>query len=497
MEWADLSLDDTTYDPEAGRERKTLGAKLYETALGMEAECFRAEGGSGLFVRFKSGDRHEIASLESESFRARLTRAFHQRERRAPSASALSECALLLAAGAWQEEPKRLNVRVAGYEGRVYIDLCDEARRVVEIDSDGWRVVQSPDDPWFLRSPSMLPLPVPQRGGSLLDLRPFVNCDDDDFTMLSAWMLAALNPSGPYPVLAVSAEQGAGKSTLATVLSLLIDPSSAPRLNMFRTSDDLYAAAGGRWLLAFDNITKIGEEAANDLCRISTGGGLAKRKLYTNNEDVTLTAKRPVILNGISLSVGRLDLLDRTYQIRLWPLKERMLESELYTRFEALRPKLLGALCRGVSAALRQADYIPSEKLPRMADAAAFVLRAERGGGLPWPLGTYAEVMKRHEDRKIEEALGEDHVAQRLMELGQGGGWDGSMRELLSLVLIGAEEGEKRFLPSTAKGLGRRLAELEPALRASGIRIERRRTKTGWWVALAEVARQEEDTGVA
>lgn len=448
---------------------------------------FRSESDGGIYARFPNSGRFELAPLGSERFKSWLVSKYFTATNREARSNDLAGCLLLLQAGAWREPPRKLHVRIAGVDGKVYIDLCDEAHNVIEIDSDGWRVATG-DDVWFLRSPSMLPLPEPQAGGSLAKLAPFVNCDEIDFVMLCGWLLSALNPSGPFPILGISSEQGSGKSTLTTLLSLLIDPSSAPRLSMPRSSDDLFVAAGNRHLLAIDNVTKLSESFSNDLCMLSTGAGISKRRLYTDNESATFTAKKPLVLNGIALNISRLDLLDRIYQVKLRSLKKRVLESELYRRFEEIRPRLLGALCSAVSAALRHADYTPVEALPRMADAACFVLRAEKGGGLPWKPGLFAEVVRRHEARKVEEAIAEDHVAQRLLEIGEGDGWSGTTRELLSLVLLGAEDGEKRFLPSTAKGLGRKLAELEPALRTSGLRIERRRTKRGWWVTLAENA---------
>ena len=37
--------------------------------------------------------------------------------------------------------------------------------------------------------------------------------DDDQWALLVAWLVAALRPSGPYPVLALLGEQGTAKST--------------------------------------------------------------------------------------------------------------------------------------------------------------------------------------------------------------------------------------------------------------------------------------------
>jgi hypothetical protein len=44
----------------------------------------------------------------------------------------------------------------------------------------------------------MLPLPVPERGGSIEALQPFLNLSNqNDFVLVVAWLLAALRSSGP------------------------------------------------------------------------------------------------------------------------------------------------------------------------------------------------------------------------------------------------------------------------------------------------------------
>ena len=50
-------------------------------------------------------------------------------------------------------------VRLAHVKGKLFIDLADRERRIVEIDADGWRVVdQAPVQ--FLRTDKMRPLPI-------------------------------------------------------------------------------------------------------------------------------------------------------------------------------------------------------------------------------------------------------------------------------------------------------------------------------------------------
>jgi hypothetical protein len=488
MDWSTLFSDDdlesiSTPEPEEVREEwDTPAVQLYKLALDLGVQAFRSEDTGGIYVRFPLKNHHEITTLGSERFKAWLTSKYFRNTKREPKSADINGALLLLQAEAWEEPPKKLYIRVAGVNGKIYIDLADSDHRVIEIDSLGWKVV-SDCDVWFLRSSTQRSLPEPKAGGSLLDLRPFVNCSDDDFVILLGWIVASLNPEGPFPLLCISAEQGSGKSSVTTILKRLIDPDTTPKLQPFKDADSLFATAATRWLLAYDNMGSISEESSNHLCRLATGGGFSKRQLFTDNESFSCTAKRPLLLNGISLTLGRMDLLDRAYLLKLHPIETRMLEREYHRRFDEKHPSLLGALCSALSCALREADYIPDD-LPRMADAAAFILRAEKGGGLPWEPGTFAGILWKKEQEKRDEALADDTCALKVLDLARNGGWCGTVKTLLGIILESAPAEEKKFLPNTPRGLGRKLEEIAPLLRDTGVRIEKRRTNTGWIVIL-------------
>jgi hypothetical protein len=76
-------------------------------------------------------------------------------------------------------------MRIADHAGRIYLDLADEHWRAVAIGADGWRVLGGPPVR-FRRSPGMLPLPIPERGGSIEILKPFLNRKRPLFPTFSA-----------------------------------------------------------------------------------------------------------------------------------------------------------------------------------------------------------------------------------------------------------------------------------------------------------------------
>src|SRR5262249_38959765 len=138
----------------------------------------------------------------------------------------------------------------------------------------------------FRRSRGMLPLPTPEPGGEIDLLRDFLNLDDKAWWMVIFWLVATLRPRGPYPVLALFAEQGAGKSTTGRLLRELVDPNAAPLRAEPKDGRDLMIAANNSWLLAYDNLSHVSPWLSDAMCRLSTGGGFATRELYTDQDEI-------------------------------------------------------------------------------------------------------------------------------------------------------------------------------------------------------------------
>jgi hypothetical protein len=154
----------------------------------------------------------------------------------------------------------------------------------------------------------MLPLPVPERGGSIEALRPFLNISNQhEFVLIVAWLLAALRPTGPYPLLAISGEQGSAKTVLSKLLRGLLDPNVAPVRALPRDERELMIAANNGHLLGFDNLYGLSPWLSDGLCRLASGGSFAVRQLYTNDEEVLFKVARPTLLNGIEDVIDRPD----------------------------------------------------------------------------------------------------------------------------------------------------------------------------------------------
>jgi len=117
---------------------------------------------------------------------------------------------------------------------------------------------------------------VPECGGSIDALRSFLNLlNQNDFVLVVAWLLAALRSGGPYPLLAVSGEQGSAKTVLSKLLRALVDPNAAPVRALPREERELMIAANNGHLLAFDNLSGLPAWLSDALCRLASGGSFA------------------------------------------------------------------------------------------------------------------------------------------------------------------------------------------------------------------------------
>jgi hypothetical protein len=324
----------------------------------------------------------------------------------------------------------------------------------------------------------MLALPIPSADGSIELLTKFLNvADNSDLCLLMSWMVAALRPTGPYPLLILTGEHGSAKSTTARAIVSLIDPSRAPLRAEPRTQRDLMITANNRWVLAFDNLSYLPNDLSDSLCRLSTGGGFSTRQLYTDDEEMIFESQRPVILTSIDDVVRRSDLLDRAIVITLPSIPDyrRQTEANFWRRFEDTRPATLGLLLNGVCAGLRNLPDVRLPLRPRMADFVEWAEAAAPAFG--WTSRSVLHAYSRNRGMANELALEASPVADAIINDLQLP-FAGTASELLNALGLLANDERKRSKqwPKTATHLSGALHRIAPNLRRSGIDVTFERT---------------------
>src|SRR5262245_40510979 len=332
------------------------------------------------YATIRIADHREHHPLNSKAARDWLGRLHYTSTGQAVASQAIADALTTLSGNAryaGREYP--VSVRVAGNDNAIYLDLGRPDWRVIEITAAGWRLVG--DAPVRMRRPrGLLALPEPTRGGSierLHGLRHIV--DEDDCRLVVAWLIGALRPTGPYPPLDLCGEQGSAKSTAARMLRRLIDPSVAELRAEPHDVRDLMIATSNGWIIALDNLSHLPPWLSDALCRLSTGGALSTRLLFTDGDEHMIEAIRPVLLNGITDVVQRGDLQDRAITITLPAIadSDRLPESEIWQAFNSAAPGILGALLDIIAVALCRLPTVRPAALPRMADWARWVTAAE------------------------------------------------------------------------------------------------------------------------
>jgi hypothetical protein len=366
-EWLLLNGQERRGDQDGAKPGKESQAtKLVD--LVSHADFFHAPDQT-CYATMRIGAHIETWPIRSNSFRHYVAGLFYRTEGKAPGSQAIQDALNVIEARALFDAPQcDIFVRVAEHAGSVWLDLGDAEWKAVEVSPPGWRIVQIPPVK-FRRSRGMLALPAPVPGGAIKELYPFLNLATDEHrALVVCCMVGALRARGPYPILCLHGEQGTAKSTTARVIRALIDPNVAPLRSLPREERDMQISARNSHLVVYDNVSHLEDWMSDALCRLATGGGLATRQLYTDEEEILFDAQRPVLLNGIEELAVQGDFLDRTIPICLPQITEdaRRDERQFWCDFERVRPRIFGALLDAVSVALRDVGTVKLERKPRM-----------------------------------------------------------------------------------------------------------------------------------
>lgn len=406
------------------------------------------------------------------SLRAALAQAYYQEFGAAPSSGAVTDALLALEGRAMQATLTELPLRVTQDEEAIWLDLGRRDGSAVKITEHGRAVTATPPVIWR-RSELTSALPMPAEGGSLDDLWELTNVAPSDRSLVLAWLVAALIPEIPHPVLLLQGLQGTAKTTTARLLVQLIDPSPAPLRCAPRDVQEWAVATSGSWVAAIDNVSTIPTWWADAICRAVTGDGHIRRRLYSDDGLTVLTYRRVLLLTGIDIGALRGDLADRLLTVELDPIRpdRRCEERALREAMEAARPRLIGALLDLTSQVLAVLPGIELEELPRMADFAKIVAAVDE------VLGTDAA------DRYAGQAAGlaaevveGDDVARAVRDFIAAqacASWQGTAETLLDAL---TPDRPTKYWPTSPRALSGRLRQSSVALAAVGVRVDNRRS---------------------
>lgn len=458
-------------------------------AMGLEksTELFRSPDGKTYAVG-DFGRGREAVAIGSDRFMHKVQLHLLRRDGEVPKREDVRKLQGVCQALAYEKKPRAVNMRVADQNGKVYLDLADDKGRCVEIGPDGWTVRTDSPIP-FYRPKSMGTLPAPIAGGTLGDLAEFINVSSNDLQLITAFMLAVLNPKIPSPALILVGEPGSAKTTTARIIKQLVDPSVGSGSPLPASERDLAIAAGQDLALFFDNVAGISNNASDMLCRVITGAGYRTRKLYTDDDQAIFEVRRPVIMTAVHNPVARVDLASRSLVIEPPRLSGggRRDEQDIYREFEQKRPALLGALLSLLSKAMAVTDDKPLKGDFRMMDFAKFAMRVEQAAD--WPEGSVEQLLHANAADMREDMVESNVVSLLLVYLADTEqSWTGTAGKLFQIFAEIVPEERFRELPTNLAALTRKIMEVAPLLRERGIEITKTRTGAARLITVRKIA---------
>jgi hypothetical protein len=478
--------------PKEKTERNSQASFLVELAA-ERCELFtdsQGEAYAAFPVAHGEAEPHrETHNVRSRGFSRWLRLCFYAERRGSPSSEGMSSAIKTIEAKAHYDGTRHeVFLRSANFGDRVYVDLCDDWR-AIEIDSDGWRVIN--DVPvHFRREAGMQPLPAPSmidpkkgiaRLKEVLCLR-----DERDLVVIVAWELAALAGRPPFTVLVFLGEPGSTKTSAAFVARSLVDPNAAPLRAKPKDPHEVFVAAVHSRVVAYNNLSHVPDWLSDGICVVSEGSGESQRELFTNADESLIVACAPFLITSIENVIRRGDLAQRTLYVHLANVsdQERMTEEEFKQKFRRAHADILGALCSAIAHGLRTEKTLKIGALPRMANFYKWATACE--GGL-WPKGTFAAAFEANALGATEDVIESDKAAFQLRLLMiERGEWTGIatqlLVELVAYVRRPVREAEAAYAKATEAGKYADRAEVEKA--AADLREARERVRDtlgeGW-----------------
>jgi hypothetical protein len=175
----------------------------------------------------------------------------------------------------------------------------------------------------------------------------------------------------PIPIMLFDGKAGSYKTTITASIKRIIDPSGDKKddnvVSIPKKYDDIIMTLFHRYVTVLENVSKIDNETSDVFCRAITGSSNTKRELYSNLEEVILTFKRKLIINGVVPNLNNTDLQQRIISYDR-NSSNVMGEKEYEIKFNELRPRVLGQIFQTLQKSMEIIDDIEFKPQTRMAD---------------------------------------------------------------------------------------------------------------------------------
>ncbi len=497
-----LPLDElrTTFDSITNKEltnkdnseensgKRTVSDKLVDLTLASNALLYMDQAGEP-HVTFP--EKPIIGyPIKGSIFRRWLSGKYWQETNRGISGDTFLQTVNSLEAKAFSEgNTNTLFNRIARLGNTIYYDLGDD-NRVVKITDKGWEITNDCELK-FRRFNHQLPQVDPLPNGNINNVLRFLNLKTEtDKLLYITYLVTVFFPDIPRVILINIGDQGAAKSTALRIARSLIDPSVAELLSPPTDIGELAQASNHHYCLYLDNLSYLKDDLSDALCRLATGIGFTKRKLFTNDEDILFNQKAAIGITGINLVAQRPDLLDRCLILSFERIPEdkRIDEEDFWRNFNEEKPYILGAIFDTLSKILR---LIPTFKLPRKPRMADYAKYATAGAiSLGKTADEFLDVFSENISRQNQAAIESSPTAQSILQfMSERDEWNGSSSDLhkeLKLIVekLNLQIGGSDGFPKPSSWLWRRIMQIRTNLLSLGINATKAESDRGSFITL-------------
>jgi hypothetical protein len=277
-----------------------------------------------------------------------------------------------------QIQLEKIHNRICFVDNEIFYNLCNNDYELVKINKDGYSVIPNGlDNPLFRRKSNPLPQLKPLKDKSkhknpLNELVELLKIPLEIRQLFIIHLTSLFFEKIPIPIMILQGEAGSSKSTITSTVKRIVDPSPENRNSIPDNIDDMNVHFFNRYLTNFDNISFIDNMMSDNLCKSITGHTHNKRELWTDDNEVILTIKSRIILNGVTLNIDQTDLISRSifYESQYIQESEKLTEETFNSKIDELIPYILDQIFDLLSKTLKKYKSLESEitEKQRMAD---------------------------------------------------------------------------------------------------------------------------------
>ena len=168
-----------------------------------------------------------------------------------------------------------------------------------------------------------------------------------DFCIL--WLICNLYDDIEKPIVVLTGKEGAGKTTLASVLKSVFDPVAEKEsggLNPPDNKTEFAVELSKQGVLHIDNVTSFSKAQQNLLCQAFSNGYVAVKKLYSSGQNIRYPLSCNIIITALEIPENlRRDLDSRAVVFALPDRDQFAAKTSITDRVKSLLPAVRGELC--------------------------------------------------------------------------------------------------------------------------------------------------------